>query len=89
MGKTVSSGILYLGNSSSEAGLTGVTLGLGHNFTMWDRVDRWRRQAQDCKDRASEARDPIDGDAWLKLAEEWLALASSKEGSEQRPSASE
>jgi hypothetical protein len=42
---------------------------------MWDKVDQFRRQAQDCKDRAAGARDPVDGDAWLKLAEEWLALA--------------
>ena len=39
---------------------------------MWDKVVQFRRQAQDCKDRAAGARDPIDEDAWLKLAEEWL-----------------
>jgi hypothetical protein len=48
-------------------------------FTMWDKVVQFRRQAQDCKDRAAGARDPIDEDAWLKLAEEWLALASANE----------
>jgi uncharacterized alpha-E superfamily protein len=36
-------------------------------------------QAQDCKERAAGARDPIDGDAWLKLAEEWLAFARANE----------
>ena len=46
---------------------------------MWDKVVQFRRQAQDCKERAAGARDPIDGDAWLKLAEEWLALASAHE----------
>jgi uncharacterized alpha-E superfamily protein len=49
---------------------------------MWDRVDQFRRQAQDCKDRAAGARDPIDRDAWLKLAEEWLALARSNKAAE-------
>ena len=45
---------------------------LERNVTMWDKVVQFRRQAQDCKDRAAGARDPIDEDAWLKLAEEWL-----------------
>jgi hypothetical protein len=54
---------------------------------MWDKLKRFRRQAYDCKNRAGEARDPIDGDAWLKLAEEWLALARVNEGAEdlQKP----
>ena len=44
-----------------------------------DRVVQFRKQAQECKHRAAEARDPIDSDAWLKLAEEWLALANANE----------
>ena len=44
-----------------------------------DKVVQFRRQAQDCKERAAGARDPIDGDAWLKLAEEWLAFARANE----------
>ena len=46
---------------------------------MGDKIVQFRRQAQDCKERAAGARDPIDGDAWLKLAEEWLALANANE----------
>ena len=46
---------------------------------MREKVIQFRRQAQDCKDRAAGARDPIDSDAWLKLAEEWLALANANE----------
>jgi hypothetical protein len=46
---------------------------------MCDKIVQFRRLAQDCKDRAAGARDPIDGDAWLKLAEEWLALANANE----------
>ena len=46
---------------------------------MREKVIQFRRQAQDCKDRAAGARDPIDSDAWLKLAEEWLALANAND----------
>ena len=44
-----------------------------------DKVVQFRRQAQNCKDRAAGVRDPIDSDAWLKLAGEWLALANANE----------
>ena len=56
---------------------------------MWDKIVQFRRQAQDCKERAAGARDPIDGDAWLKLAEEWLAFARAKEAARdvQKPTA--
>ena len=46
---------------------------------MCDKIVQFRRLAQDYKDRAAGARDPIDSDAWLKLAEEWLALANANE----------
>jgi hypothetical protein len=52
---------------------------------MWDKVVQFRRQAQDCKERATGARDPIDGDAWLKLAEEWLAFAIANEAARDAP----
>ena len=52
---------------------------------MWDKVVQFRRQAQDCKERAAGARDPIDGDAWLKLAEEWLAFARANEAARDVP----
>ena len=56
---------------------------------MWDKIVQFRRQAQDCKERAAGARDPIDGDAWLKLAEEWLAFARANEAARdvQKPPA--
>jgi uncharacterized alpha-E superfamily protein len=56
---------------------------------MQEKVIQFRRQSQDCEDRAASARDPIDGDAWLKLAEEWLALARANEVAEsaQNPTA--
>lgn len=52
--------------------------------TMWDQVVRFCSLAHDCKDRAIEARDPVDADAWAKLAAEWLALASASLTSEVR-----
>ena len=55
------------------------------NNPMWDKVVQFRRQAQDCKERAAGARDPIDGDAWLKLAEEWLAFARANEAARDGP----
>ena len=56
---------------------------------MWDKIVQFRRQAQDCKERAAGARDPIDGVAWLKLAEEWLAFAKANEAARdvQKPPA--
>ena len=44
--------------------------------TMREKVIQFRRQAQNCKDRAAVARNPIDSDAWIRLAEEWLTLAN-------------
>lgn len=52
---------------------------------MWDKVFQFRKQAEACRDRAATARIPIDGDAWLKLAEDWLALAKAHEAAEQNP----
>ena len=46
------------------------------NSSMWDKADQFGRQAQDCRMRAAGARDPIDEDAWLKLAEEGMAFAN-------------
>jgi hypothetical protein len=55
---------------------------VGFNSTMRDRADRFRGLALDCEDRAAWARNPIDRDAWLKLAEDWLALATATEAVE-------
>jgi hypothetical protein len=43
---------------------------------------RFRQLAQECKDRAAEARSPVDEDAWLTLAADWLALAKASEPAE-------
>jgi hypothetical protein len=45
-----------------------------------DDVDRYRKQAEECREQATKAISPLDKEAWLRLAEEWLMLASSAEG---------
>ena len=36
---------------------------------------RYRKNAEECLNRAAEARKSEDSDAWLLIAEEWLKLA--------------
>jgi hypothetical protein len=36
---------------------------------------RYRKNAEECLDRAAQARNSEDTDAWLLIAEEWLRLA--------------
>jgi hypothetical protein len=38
-------------------------------------VDRFRCKAEECRKSAKQADDPIDKEAWLQLASEWLKLA--------------
>jgi hypothetical protein len=45
-----------------------------------DDIDRYRKQAEECREQAIKAISPLDKEAWLRLAEEWLMLASSAEG---------
>jgi hypothetical protein len=42
-----------------------------------DYVARFRKQAEECRSSAAKAVNPIDKEAWLRLAEEWLKVASS------------
>jgi hypothetical protein len=49
---------------------------------MREDLIRFRQLAQECKDRAAEARSPVDEDAWLTLAADWLALAKASEAAE-------
>ena len=37
--------------------------------------DRYRKNAEQCLDRAVDARTPEDIDAWRLIADEWLKLA--------------
>jgi hypothetical protein len=46
---------------------------------MSDEADRFRKQADECREQAAKAISPLDKEAWLRVAEEWLKLALSKE----------
>lgn len=40
---------------------------------------RFRKQAEECREQAAKAVSPLDKEAWLRVAEEWLKLALSTE----------
>ena len=40
---------------------------------------RFRKQAEECREQAAKAVSPLDKEAWLPVAEEWLKLALSTE----------
>jgi hypothetical protein len=42
-------------------------------------VVRFYKLAEVCRDRAAQARNSIDEEAWLKLADDWLKLARANE----------
>jgi hypothetical protein len=39
-----------------------------------DYAARFRKQAEECREHAAKAVNPIDKEAWLRLAEEWLKM---------------
>jgi hypothetical protein len=38
-------------------------------------AERYRREAQECRELAEKAESPLDKEAWLQLAGDWLKLA--------------
>jgi hypothetical protein len=44
---------------------------------MSDDAARFRQQASECREQAAKAVNPIDKEAWLRVAEDWLKLATS------------
>jgi hypothetical protein len=44
-----------------------------------DEVARFRQQAEECREQAAKAFSPLDKEAWLKVAEEWIKLAMAVE----------
>jgi hypothetical protein len=40
--------------------------------------ERYRKQAEDCRQMATMAISPLDKEAWLKLAGDWLRLADDR-----------
>jgi hypothetical protein len=49
-------------------------------WAMSNDADRFRRQAEEARQHAAKAISPLDKEAWLKIAEDWLKLASSFDG---------
>jgi hypothetical protein len=45
-----------------------------------DDAARFRKQAEECREQAARRSTPLDKEAWLRVAEDWLKLASSAEG---------
>ncbi|UWU73036.1 hypothetical protein N2603_23315 [Bradyrhizobium huanghuaihaiense] len=43
---------------------------------MSDDAARYLRQAKDCLDEAQKATSEADKEAWLKLGQEWLVMAT-------------
>jgi hypothetical protein len=38
-------------------------------------ADRFRRQAEECRQQAERAKSPLNKEAWLRVAAEWIKLA--------------
>jgi hypothetical protein len=46
-------------------------------------VERFRSEAQECRQLAERTINPVDKEAWLRLAEDWIKLAET--AAEKRP----
>ncbi len=44
-----------------------------------DEANRFRKQAEECRGQAAKAISPLDEEAWLRIAAEWIELAQSAE----------
>lgn len=40
---------------------------------------RFRREAEECRELAERAGNPLDKEAWLRLAADWIKLAANAE----------
>ena len=43
---------------------------------MTSKPEEYRAEARRCRQMADQVTSPLDKDAWLQLADEWLAMAS-------------
>ena len=48
-----------------------------------DDAAKFRKQADESSEQAAKAVNPLEKEAWLRIAEEWLKLAISAEGRRQ------
>jgi hypothetical protein len=46
---------------------------------MMNKTDEYRANAEHCRLMADQVVNPIDKEAWLKLAVDWLSMASTRE----------
>ena len=46
---------------------------------MSDDAARFRKQAEEAREHAARVASPLDKEAWLRIAEEWLKLSESAE----------
>jgi hypothetical protein len=46
---------------------------------MADDVNRYRKQAEECRREAEKALSPLEKEAWLRLAGDWIKLAQQAE----------
>ncbi len=46
---------------------------------MMSDVNKYRREADECRRNAESALRPVDRDAWLRLAADWVKLAEGAE----------
>jgi hypothetical protein len=47
-------------------------------------VEKFKKQAEMCRKEAEKATGPADREAWMKLADDWSALALEKERRQRR-----
>lgn len=47
--------------------------------------ERYREEAEKCRQMAEKVFSPLDKEAWLKLAEDWLRLTLMAEAREKPP----
>ena len=43
-------------------------------------ADRFRKEAEECREQAAKAISPLDKEEWLCLAAEWIKLAQGTDG---------
>jgi hypothetical protein len=55
--------------------LRGRGIGQPLSFIMSEDLVRFHKLAELCREQAAQARNSIDEEAWLKLADDWLKLA--------------
>jgi hypothetical protein len=51
---------------------------------MSDDAARFRKQAEEAREHAARVITPLDKEAWLRVAEEWLKLVESAENRRQK-----